>query len=881
MSQIYGSPEVASVLSTRERAQSPLVFNNRPIDIASIGTRNEVDSEFEARCSSARMYHSSSQLHDTVDRIFYIFYTNASKLFPHSRMQGLGDCKHDDRDLSGARDASHFVSQIDRLATDVRSFLGCLNEFPPYNDVIVNSSISAFENDLKYWASWLKYYQAKSESFPSLSVQQYLHDRSVQFGDHLEHITSALERFMHLGITTFFISVWLSVDYVPGVPTIQFTQNHAANNLQNLATIATFLSAVTATTLQFSYPENSSHIAVAVNGFWFSSLVLSIGAAVNSVLGLTWKQAVYRSPRSQAPRWVLWWVNNSPIAFLVLSVLAFSTGLALFTFSTGQNIVVRIVTVALTGFSILGLASLSTWFALERWIFVQYKGEKSLWEIWVELRDWAIKFSGLDWLIDAVNLASKRVKSFFWRVAGNLWTISSRVENEIRMKRQDTIDDELDLIPGDSPNNSQRLPYSMQDVTPQNGSQTNMPSLIVVPPDARAREKQDDDPSSSSSPQARRIANAVLATVKLRKKRRAQVSRLSLPRTSISRQLDGHGRRDWTIIDRLQPMQQIMTRANNGVAKALKRLQFSPDGKLLAAWEETGKAGIYRTTDQFTRCCTLQHSEALPVATRCPQLPTPSYASPGTLLCIEGKDIVRRDYNGTIRNTFGRLTDKATPLDIAASPSDRYVVILGSLRASPDGLEPKNFDSERQLIVFDIYEEKIHSRMPVLTGANKVQLSRDSKYVLVDCDTDRKITQVWRRETKDGTHPGGIELKHALVSKGQRPVGHSFFAGEGDQWVVRMTEDGGINIWDRESGQRIRHISGPNTEAGKMSCAAWNPHADGVLVTGTTSGEIVVWTATMKLLVEERVEDEATTATTSRVTATAYKPNPRQRSDTL
>jgi len=48
MSQIHGSPKVASVLSTRERAQSPLVFNNRPIDIASIGTRNEVDSEFEA-----------------------------------------------------------------------------------------------------------------------------------------------------------------------------------------------------------------------------------------------------------------------------------------------------------------------------------------------------------------------------------------------------------------------------------------------------------------------------------------------------------------------------------------------------------------------------------------------------------------------------------------------------------------------------------------------------------------------------------------------------------------------------------------------------------------------------------------------------------------
>jgi hypothetical protein len=30
----------------------------------------------------------------------------------------------------------------------------------------------------------------------------------------------------------------------------------------------------------------------AVNSFWFSSLVFSIAAAVNSLLGLTWKQAM-------------------------------------------------------------------------------------------------------------------------------------------------------------------------------------------------------------------------------------------------------------------------------------------------------------------------------------------------------------------------------------------------------------------------------------------------------------------------------------------------------------------------------------------------------------------------------------------------------------
>jgi hypothetical protein len=44
--------------------------------------------------------------------------------------------------------------------------------------------------------------------------------------------------------------------------------------------------------MQFSYELNGSKLADAVNCFWFSSLVFSIAAAVNSLLGLTWKQAM-------------------------------------------------------------------------------------------------------------------------------------------------------------------------------------------------------------------------------------------------------------------------------------------------------------------------------------------------------------------------------------------------------------------------------------------------------------------------------------------------------------------------------------------------------------------------------------------------------------
>jgi hypothetical protein len=77
-----------------------------------------------------------------------------------------------------------------------------------------------------------------------------------------------------------------------GVPTIRFVQKHGAANLLTLSTVATFFSAVTATTLQFSYSQTGDMLSDAVNAFWFSSLVFSIAAAVNSLLGLSWKQAM-------------------------------------------------------------------------------------------------------------------------------------------------------------------------------------------------------------------------------------------------------------------------------------------------------------------------------------------------------------------------------------------------------------------------------------------------------------------------------------------------------------------------------------------------------------------------------------------------------------
>ena len=77
-----------------------------------------------------------------------------------------------------------------------------------------------------------------------------------------------------------------------GVPTIRFAQEHGAANLLNLSTLSIFFTAVTAATLPFTYQSHGTPLEDAVNALWFTSIVFSIASAVNSLLGLTWKQAM-------------------------------------------------------------------------------------------------------------------------------------------------------------------------------------------------------------------------------------------------------------------------------------------------------------------------------------------------------------------------------------------------------------------------------------------------------------------------------------------------------------------------------------------------------------------------------------------------------------
>ncbi|KAJ3886681.1 hypothetical protein GG344DRAFT_57010, partial [Lentinula edodes] len=324
--------------------------------------------------SSAAILSSVFHLRSRIAHILHLYRLNAADLYPRTvRPPIFQKSREKSSAFASARVLPHlarpvvdtsigleeFPNHFKALAEEIRTFINCLNEFPEFADETVNTSLWDFENDLNYWASTLKTYEGQ---FRSTNIQNYMEELELEMGYHVDSIAFTLS-------TSTFIKV--------SVPTIRFAQKRGTANLLNLLTVATFFSAVTATTLQYSYTLDSTTGHV-VNLFWFLSLVFSIAAAVNSLLGLTWKQAMYRSPRSRVPWWVLIWIKRSPLVFLVMSVVCFWIGLCTFTFASNQSRVTSIVTTVFTVFTSCSLGAISIWWTSERWSFTHRRGKEWL-----------------------------------------------------------------------------------------------------------------------------------------------------------------------------------------------------------------------------------------------------------------------------------------------------------------------------------------------------------------------------------------------------------------------------------------------------------------------------------------------------------------------
>ncbi|KAJ7170676.1 hypothetical protein C8R43DRAFT_980438 [Mycena crocata] len=256
------------------------------------------------------------------------------------------------------------------LVDAIGVFSTAWDDFPEFADNDRRHCLVTLEQHLLVWLNILGSYEYSPEFLHC--VQELLFDTISELGQ----VTRRLADFI-----------------ATGVQEISFAQKHSTQILMNSATIATFFSAVTVTTIQYSVTAVvDSPLLIAVNTLWFSSLVLSVSSAINSLLAMTWRQAIYSTPQRRVPWWVRIWFKQTPIVLLSMSVLSFLAGLLCYIFLT-QDRVTKIVVSALTGVVGTGLGSISFWFAWERWDFARLR--RTLWiqEVHEKLEDsWGMFF---------------------------------------------------------------------------------------------------------------------------------------------------------------------------------------------------------------------------------------------------------------------------------------------------------------------------------------------------------------------------------------------------------------------------------------------------------------------------------------------------------
>ncbi|KAJ1311844.1 hypothetical protein OPQ81_010305 [Rhizoctonia solani] len=373
--------------------------------------------------SSVGLLNAAYHLRARLRQIQYFFRENAAELFdaiPHA--PNIGTRPYSARKRGKVRrhmavgpenskpwstEIEDLPDEMEKLAKDLDVFLKRLNDVPEFTDEAVNASIMAFEGDLRYRASCLREFEGQLKF---VAVARYINDLTEDLAVHMESMMDSLNTFIDVG-----------------VPTIRFSQKHTATGLQNLSTVATFFSGVTATTLQFSFEAHGDAIQNLVNGLWISSLVFSIASAINSQLAYHWRAAMYRSPRCYVPWWVSIWITRTPLFFLVGSVIAFSAGLCVFTYSSQQGAAVSAVVTSFTVVTSSALLCVGLWFASERWTFARTKGSRWLLDILEEHGEKAGKATGFTPTKEVAKRSVQRTQTLLKDVKRSMTNASERV----------------------------------------------------------------------------------------------------------------------------------------------------------------------------------------------------------------------------------------------------------------------------------------------------------------------------------------------------------------------------------------------------------------------------------------------------------------------
>jgi WD40 repeat protein len=684
-----------------------------------------------------------------------------------------------------------------------------------------------------------------------------MHSIAVEMGGHLVEVTRALEFFIETGM-----------------PTVQRADKKDAKDLLHVLTVATFFSAVAATILQITYSLEQTSAISNVNMFFFASMIFSIGAALNSLLGLGWRQTVFGSRKNLLSLWVSSYIQGSPLLFLIASIICFSTGTIYFALVSAQGKPTQIVAILSTAMTMLGLVGAGISFLYERQVtyvsgFGRNVGLLPPEDIFDNYNDFD-RSSFTPSLATAGSLHPKRIASAF---RGAPMAFLSRLSQILKFLKRSKPSSEL-------PISIERVPSTIAD------KQEKATPIL-------------EDPTQDTRNSALQSWQNAAAYVT----RAARVLRPSPHSTSRNRLHDSvlftpttPGRLPVLQVDSITESQLETFTVNQSSfyhQVEISELQFSPDGSQLAVASLGEGFSIYQSGQLSTApkryshrssvdqvawsrngtmvACRLQtgeirHHEGRNTGVKqviaiyeVPNLIAKvSYERPDvsfiawsgddtSIFSVEGDCVFQlstREHREPLKHCIGNIELRSISVDSA--PGSSRMILLGQVPASKT-YEPRRARLEKQLIVYDGISRVKEDVVPVIEDVQQIQMSCNGIDVLVS-SLGKSPPQLWTLRPVlllkiEAPYRSKLVLKHVYrPPKSLEFTGSSYFSSGKELVVMAASTVGDIIFWNRNSAE-ITHVISIQGVLPTISAVAWNISCLNPMMfaSGSIDGTVSIW----------------------------------------